>query len=133
MTRVTVAGLVLGIILAPLTWSVLAARQQPNQPGMPTIARTYILNSEPGDAVPVRLVSGTDVQPVTIMAPVTLAPTTVVATRVSRQFWEYRQITVAAGADGVAALNAAGADGWEAVAMTSAGSSGSTVILKRVR
>jgi hypothetical protein len=133
MKRLTVAALVLGIVLVPLTWSVVAARPQVNQPGMPTVARVYILNKELTEAIPVRMLAGGVAQPVTVTTPVTLASGTAVGMHTLRQVWEYRQMTVSPSADGMAALNTAGADGWEAVAMTSAGANGSVVILKRVR
>jgi hypothetical protein len=51
---------------------------------------------------------------------VTLAPTTLL-TRQTRQIWEYRQLRVAAADDPIAGLNAAGAEGWEAVGSVSLG------------
>lgn len=107
---------------------------RPNDPGMPTVARTYILNSGAAEAVPVVVQPGGDVQPVVVQAmpAVTLAPATVVTTRPARVSWEYRQIVLAASDDASTALNEAGAQGWEAVGLASR-AGGTLVLLKRER
>jgi hypothetical protein len=63
---------------------------------------------------------------------VTLSSGTAVATHAVRQLWEYRQVTIAESDDVSSALNAAGAEGWEAVSTTST-SRGVQVLMKRPR
>jgi hypothetical protein len=118
--------------------SMLAAGQrvqtEPNEPGMPTVARMYILNSGAGEAVPVTIHGGTDVVPVTVMGipPVTLEATSVVTARAGRQGWEYRQLSIGSGQDSVAELNTVGLEGWEAISVTTSGAT-TRVLLKRPR
>jgi hypothetical protein len=111
------------------------AQQPENQPGMPTIARTFVLNRSAAEAIPVVIHAGVDVQPVSVLGlpPVSLAPDAAVSTQASRQGWEYRRLLVSATDDPTPALNEAGREGWEAVAAVSAGPDRSSVILKRPR
>lgn len=134
MTRWTLGGLMAG--LAGLWAGAAVLAQQPeNQPGMPTVARTFVLNRSASEAIPVVLHAGLDVQPVSVMSvpAVRLAPDAAVAAHATRQPWEYRRVLFAAGEDPIAALNEAGAEGWEAVAVVSAGTDRSALILKRPR
>jgi hypothetical protein len=117
--------------------SVLAARQAPqgpNVPGMPTQARTLVVNSA-SDPVPVVVASGGQVQPVTVVGTPSVLVTaeSAITTRQGRQVWEYRAVLVPAGQDPAAALNAAGTEGWEAVGVTNAAAGASQVLLKRPR
>ncbi len=135
MRRVVIAGF-LAAAAAVVASSGLLARQpaqMPNVPGMPTQARTVVING-PNEAVPVVLASGGQVQPVTLVGipAVSLAGETAVTTRAGRQGWEYRTVVVPAGQDAAAALGGAGVEGWEAVGVTSAAGA-SQVLLKRPR
>jgi hypothetical protein len=118
--------------------SAVTARQRvqtaPVEPGMPTTPRVYILNTGANEAVPVTIHNGGDAQPVAVMSlpAVTLSSGTAVATHAVRQLWEYRQVTIAESDDVSSALNAAGAEGWEAVSTTST-SRGVQVLMKRPR
>jgi len=127
--------LVLGGLIAPVSSSALLARQA-NEPGMPTVARSHILNRGAQEAIPVVIQNGGELQPVTIVGTpsVSLASDTLMLTRQMRQAWEYRRVSMPAGEDPTAALNAAGMEGWEAVGTIQAGTSGALqVLLKRPR
>ncbi|HYN07663.1 MAG TPA: hypothetical protein VES67_09755 [Vicinamibacterales bacterium] len=116
------------IVWATLAWAAWtgggrAAAQQtvqvPNEPGRATQARVYVINRDRADAIPVTLqgVASTDPLRVTWSGTpaVTLSETSTVPTRVVRQNWEYRTITLRATEDPTPALNTAGAEGWEAL------------------
>jgi len=118
--------------LAGVSSNVLA--EQENAPGLPTIAKMYILNRDRTEAVPVKIQNTGDVAPVSVVGSPTvmLAPDTVIRVGATRQMWEYRQLSLGAGDNAVATLNTAGSEGWEAVAAT--GSANATIwTLKRPR
>ena len=123
------------LALAAVTTSSSIEAQQDNVPGRPTVARTYVLNTGAGEAIPVAVHSTGDVIPVTFVGTpsVTLANPPVLTVRAVRQNWEYRQLGVPAGQDVAAALNTAGGDGWEALNVTTGGGGAVTVLLKRPR
>jgi hypothetical protein len=102
---------------------------------MPTLARMVVINRGADEAVPVVVTSGGEVQPVAVIsAPaVTLAPNAVVGVQTLRQGWDYRHLVLRAGENATAALNAAGADGWEAVGVAASGVGGLQIVLKRPR
>ena len=131
-----VAG-VLAAVVVPARSSTLVAQQAPpvNQPGMPTLARMMVINRGADEAVPVVVTSGGEVQPVAVIsAPaVTLAPNAVVGVQALRQAWDYRHLVLRSGENVTDALNAAGADGWEAVGVAPSGVGGVQVVLKRPR
>lgn len=114
---------------------LLLARQQENIPGLPTMAKVYVLNREPADAVGVRIRDASVTLPVAVTgtATVALAPNAVVATRETRQAWEYRQLTATSGQDVVELLNKTGTEGWEAVGTFPGPTNGLSLILKRPR
>ncbi len=87
---------------------------QRNEPGLPTLAQVQVLNRTAADAVAVSLQSSAMPLPTTV----------------SRQAWEYRQMLVPFTQDGSAALNAAGLEGWEALA-SAATQTGTLWTLKR--
>lgn len=120
MLRVAGMASLLGVVAGAALW----ARQE-NVPGFPTIARMQVINRGAGEAVPVTVHASGDVIPVAIAggpATVAFAPTAVVSTRTARQLWEYRQVRMSVDQDPTRALNASGAEGWEAVGLsTSAG------------
>ncbi|MEO8482641.1 MAG: hypothetical protein ABI634_10555 [Acidobacteriota bacterium] len=138
MKRLPVAVCAFVVAVLASASPVLLARQRAplvaNEPGMPTVARMYVMNRDPADAIPVVIHGGSDVQPVAVMSvpPVTLAPSASVGTRAIRQVWEYRRVSVPGTQDPTEALNGAGAEGWEAVsALTTA--AGLQVLMKRPR
>ncbi len=113
--------------LAWAAWSgsgpMSAAGQQPvqvpNEPGRPTQNKVYVINRDRADAMPVTIqgVAPTDPLRVTVAGTptVVLSDSAPVQARAARQNWEYRQLTLSATADPTAALNTAGAEGWEAI------------------
>jgi hypothetical protein len=62
---------------------------------------------------------------------VTLDSGSALQVRATRQAWGYRTLTVPAGQDPVAALNAAGADGWETTGVALSSPGGTVILLKR--
>jgi hypothetical protein len=133
---------IVGVVVMGLAaWSAASAldatqaQDGVNAPGMPTIARTFILNRGAAEAVPVVLQRGADIQPVEVLGEPTvhLPPDTAIVSRRARQQWEYREVSMQPGSDLTAALNEAGGDGWEAVGMVGPGAARVVVILKRPR
>jgi hypothetical protein len=123
------------VVLAALARSSSPVRAQAqNQPGFPTLARVQVLNADRSEAMPVKVVNSGDVLPVSVVGAPTVAllPTAMIGVKVSRQGWEYRQVVVAASEDATLALNQAGNDGWEAIAV-GAGPRGAVWTLKRPR
>jgi hypothetical protein len=131
MTRIRLVAPVLGALV--VATGVLVAQQE-NVPGQQTLARVYVLNRERAEAVGVTIQDATVTLPVAVAgtATVALAPNAVVATRGTRQGWEYRQLSAVAGQDLVELLNKAGADGWEAVGWSGTGENRS-LLMKRPR
>jgi hypothetical protein len=111
------------------------AQEGTRAPGEPTQARVWIQNRQPFEAVPVAIAPGSPPLRVQVadMPDVRLRPDTVVRSRPVRATWEYRGIPIPSGEDGVARLNAAGAEGWEATGVTTASPTGTIVIMKRPR
>jgi hypothetical protein len=130
MTLVVLAAVGMGAVAG----SVVGAGQE-NQPGMPTIARMFILNRGAGEAVPVVLQPGGSAVPVTFAgAPaVTIASSAIVPVRTTRGAWEYRQLALTPGQDYLTGLNAAGVEGWDAVGIVSEAPGRNTLLLKRPR
>jgi hypothetical protein len=124
-------------VVAIAVGSVVLWAGQENRPGMPTIARMFVLNKERTEAVPVTVVSN-EVMPVSVVGTpvVAFVPNATVSSvsRQARQNWEYLQIPLRLGADPVPAINTAGQDGWEAVAvLPAAGANTASLLLKRPR
>lgn len=134
MRRVVLAVVLVAAVAASAALLAGQSAQAPNVPGMPTLARMVVINgaSEP---VPVVLADGGQVQPVTVVGTpsVLVAADSVITARNGRQGWEHRVVSVPAGEDPTAALNAAGAEGWEAIGVTNAAAGASQVLLKRPR
>jgi hypothetical protein len=105
---------------------------QNNRPGYPTLAQIQVLNKLPADAVAVK-VFNTEPLATSVVGVPTVALTTgsSIDTRASRQRWEYRRLLVTNGSDPVDALNAAGAEGWDAVGMLPVDATRSAILLKR--
>ncbi len=112
----------------------LVFAQRENVPGFPTLARVHVLNRDRADAVGVVIHDATVTLPVTGSVTVATAANATVATRESRQGWEYRQVAAPAGQELLDLLNKAGADGWEAVGPVPGAPAGNAAwILKRPR
>jgi hypothetical protein len=130
----------IGALLVATGDFVLSAPAQDRtlQPGQPTQGKIWIQNRGAAEAIPVSLQEVASETP-PLRVEVTGAPTvslrseTLVPVRMTRQLWEYREISVPTGKDPVSALNTAGADGWEATGMMIQSSNGTIVIVKRPR
>jgi hypothetical protein len=122
--RVTALAIVLAAAATAGTAAFQLSTDQDNQPGHATIAKVWVQNRDPGEAIPATLVGPS------IM---TLEAGTVVSTRASAQAWSYRTIAVKADQDVAAALETAGLDGWEAVGVTSATAERAVLLLKKPR
>lgn len=120
MKRIIVAAVSLGALVAG-SRMLAAPGQTTARPGDMTQARVFIENHGSTQAIPVSLENY-----------VTIAPNSTVRIAVTRQPWEHRLLTIAAGTDADVALRQAGVDGWEAVGMQQ-GPSGLVVLLKRPR
>jgi hypothetical protein len=123
------------IALAVVVSTAAASSQtkvQENQPGMPTVARTYVLNQGSAEAVPVAIQNSGEPLPIVAAGVVNVATSgsATVSTRQARQAWEYRQVPLAGGVD---QLNAAGGEGWEAVGVVTGVAGGPAILLKRPR
>jgi hypothetical protein len=133
MFRIVSLGL---LIVATLSASATSpSAQQEIRPGYGSIAQTQITNRSAAEAVPVRIFNGSEPVPTTVVGVPTVALTTgsTVESRSARQRWEYQRIALVTGADPTAALNAAGADGWDAVGIVSMEPGRSAVLMKRPR
>jgi len=106
-------------------------------PGQPTRANVWIQNRGDREAVPVSIenVSTESALRVEVagIPRVTLDPAGVVQVRAARQVWAYRavSVSVAAGQDPTAALNSAGADGWETTGVAISTGGATVILLKR--
>jgi hypothetical protein len=123
-------------VLLALAGTVVTAAvvfaQRENVPGFATVARVEVLNRA-ADAVGVTIHDATVTLPITGSVNVATVANATVATRETRQAWEYRQLNVTAAQDVVDLLNKAGADGWEAVGTVPAAANSQSLILKRPR
>jgi hypothetical protein len=135
MTRALLVALVL---LPVVTFAQSGALPLPgqglqDQPGRPTQARFFIINKDPRtEAIPVVVAQGAEALRVTLAGTptVSIEGTLMADTRGMRQPWEYQQIALREGDDAAAALNSAGAQGWELVS-TLTRPNGVTFVLKR--
>jgi hypothetical protein len=114
------------------------AQDQTPQPGQPTQARVWIQNQGNTEAVPVSIRNvAADVAPlrveVTGVPTVTIGSGSVVQARVTRQPWEYENVSIPPGQDAAVLLSAAGADGWEATGVVIPVQAGTLVVMKRPR
>ena len=144
--RNSLTSLVLAVAAIGGSAAVMSARQQA-MPGM-SPARMWINNHTREEAVSVSLAN---VDPKTPPVPVTLLGVAAVdfsdravgtlsqiqgrtqTTTRLRQPWEYREVTPEPGQEMGAALNALGAEGWEAVGIMVNATNRKTVLLKRPR
>jgi hypothetical protein len=123
MTRAAFVGSALACAMLSGGGRIALADQQavqiPNDPGKPTLARVYVINRDRADAVPVTIQAVASTEPlrvtVTGTPSVVLSETTPVNSRLVRQNWEYRQITMPITGDPAPTLNQAGGEGWDLV------------------
>jgi hypothetical protein len=104
-------------------------------PGQPTRANVWIQNRGDMEAVPVSIENVSTLSALRVevagVPRVTIDPAGVAQVRTSRQAWGYRSVSVPAGQDPVAALNAAGADGWETTGVAISSGGATVIVLKR--
>ncbi len=122
---------VLWAVLVLVAASTILAGQG-ERPGQIWPAKVWIQNRDRAEAIPVSIQDAAPVQ-VTGTPTVTIAPTTIVQSRLVRQAWEYSVVTVPAGRDPVAAVSKAGQDGWEATGVQFPAPDGTSLLMKRPR
>ena len=114
-----------------------SAQDGTQQPGQSTQARVWIQNRGETETVPVSIQNVASIAPLRVELTgdpvVTLGTRSVVQTLAARQPWEYRSLRVLLGQDPAPALNAAGADGWEATGVALTDQGGTLVVMKRPR
>ena len=135
MKRTVVCLLSACALLAGGTGVQRASAQDGTQtPGQPTRANVWIQNRGGLEAVPVRIEDVGTESPLRVEVAgtprVTLDPGSVLPVRAIRQSWEYRAVSVATGQDPSAALNTAGADGWERTGVSLPAAGGTVILLK---
>ena len=129
MKRMTIVSAALAcVMLMGGDALVVGQVNDPNDhvPGGMSQARMLVLNRGENESIPVTIQGA-------VGTPMRVQVASAVDARAARQVWEYRQISFPLSADMAAALNAAGADGWEVTGVAAAGSSTNTVLLKRPR
>jgi hypothetical protein len=134
MRGLTIGSIAVACLALTAGTVMLAARGQYSRPG--EIGENHVLvdNRHPEQAIPVILQRTLDPLRVLVTGrpTVTVDPMSAVGTRIVRQPWEYRTITLGAGEDPARALANAGLDGWEAVGFQP-GPGEVNVLLKRPR
>jgi hypothetical protein len=130
----TIAGLTLVAISLATAGTARTAAPEQLRPGQPTEAHVWIENRGRDQAVPV------DVRNVTLDGPLRVEvvngePRTpnALPVRQTRQLWEYRTITVAAGDAPDTVLKAPGAEGWETTGVAWTTAQATTLLLKRLK
>ena len=112
-----------------------SAQDGTQYPGQPTRANVWIRNQGDMEAVPVSIENVSTLSALRVevagIPRVTVDPANVLQTRATRQAWGYRAISVAAGQDPTAALNNAGADGWETTGVAISTGGATIIVLKR--
>lgn len=129
----TLAIVLVGGLLSTVGASLVAAPEQGPRPGDMSPANVWVQNRGGSEAIPVSVPD--DVAPlrVQVAAAAPLRIDGIVATRPSRQAWEYAEIRIGVNQDAAATLNGAGADGWESTGVVLPTKGGVLVILKRPR
>lgn len=129
--RLIVPALIAFIIICTVTLALGQARYT----GTPAdTMRVRVVNSGHTEAVPVILQEMAKVE-VGNKPTVVLDPTTVVRARIEPRTWEYKLIYVQPDRvdEGARALNADGAQGWEATGVVLTSPTGPAILLKRPR
>ena len=126
MTQTMKSATAAGVIVALGGIALLARGQSTARPGEPTLARVWVENRAPSEALPVIVES--------VATPVTthLDTTSTVQTVAGHQAWQYRSWLLPKDAAGEN-LNQLGMDGWEAVGVVQSGPNGATILFKRPR
>src|SRR5712692_200219 len=111
------------LLAAGVALRATAAQDRTPQPGQPTQGRMWIQNRGDAEAVPVSIQHmASEAPPLRVQVvgtpTVMIGAASVVQARATRQPWEYQEVTIPSGQNAAAVLNAAGADGWEAVGVT---------------
>jgi hypothetical protein len=134
----TITVVVIACVL--LTCGVMLAdssQDRTQQPGQPTQARVWIQNRGETEAVPVNIRNDSSAPPLPVQVmgvpTVTIGSGSFVQARTARQPWEYRAVRILPDQDPAAALNAAGADGWDTTGVTFAEQGRTIVVMKRPR
>jgi hypothetical protein len=125
-TKVIAWVIVIGAVVG---WAAVLAAPAQEYPGQPTQALVWVQTREPGDAIPVVIQASTLQQPLAVE----VAGLPVVQTRMARQAWEYREVTVPAGQSVAALLTEAGEAGWETTGVPFPAAGASVWLLKRPR
>jgi hypothetical protein len=114
-----------------------SSQDRTQQPGQPTRGKVWIENRGEAEAVPVNIQNDTSSPPLKVQVmgvpTVTTGSGSFVQARTARQPWEYQAVRISSGQDPTAALNAAGADGWETTGVTFAEQGRTVVVMKRPR
>jgi hypothetical protein len=136
MNKTTAYALTAGALIAGAAVLPRASAQESTQqPGQPTRANVWIQNRGEMEAVPVAIEGVTSESPLRVaivgVPRISMDPASTLQARAVRQSWEYRTVSLAAGQDPVAALNAAGVDGWETAGVTLSTGSSTVILLKR--
>ena len=138
--RSPLSRIILGVVFvagAAALWVIPSFAQVPGTQPMPgmNVARVWINNQKPEDAIPVTMVSGDPrmPMPVAVVGTATVSVSGLTPVVASRQNWEYRSVAVGSGQDVAGSLAGLGNDGWEAVGLTTQINGNVTVLLKRPR
>ena len=131
MNRIVSAAIGTAVVLSLALGAAFAQVGTP-APGMMTPNDVWVQNRGDAEAVPVSIQSvSPNAPPLRVqLAGGPASP----QMQMARQLWEYLSIRIAPGQDGTAALNTAGADGWEATgAVLVVQGGGVVVLMKRPR
>jgi len=122
-----IAALVLFVTVACIAGAgiVRARGQSTVRPGEPTLARVWVENRAPNEAVPVVVES--------LPSPLTVRVDGVVRTAATVQNWSYRTAQFPPGAAGENLNAPYGNEGWEAVGVVQTGANGATILFKKPR
>jgi hypothetical protein len=136
MTRTAAALLAGCVLIAAGIVAGAAAQDRTAAPGQPTKANVWIQNRGENEAIPVRIQTmAPEARPVRVQITGTPAVTIDAMSgpiRRARQTWEYQTVTIAAGQEPTAILNAAGAGGWETAGLAlPAPGGGALIVMKR--
>jgi hypothetical protein len=135
MTLNTIAAFCLGALIAAAS-AVAAGQQTTATPGQMTEAHVRIDNRGQSEAVPVDLRDVNVHEPLRVqvingdIGHPTVQP---VPVRIATPVWEYAVVTIPADQDLARALTTRGAAGWETAGIALPASSGTTLVLKRMR
>ena len=138
MNKMLTVMLIVGVLFTCGAGMVADSSQDRTlQPGQPTQAKVWIQNRGEAEAVPVNIRNDSSAPPLSVQVmgvpTVAIGSGSFVQARTARQPWEYQTVRISAGQDPTAALNAAGADGWDTTGVTLAEQGRTIVVMKRPR